>query len=88
MFKGEILRKAKYVFCVFTVVVEILFFRMQCLTVSTVCKPFCIFYKTVAGFCYRFCFILMLKSEILRKAKCIVCVFTVIVGILFFRMHV
>lgn len=32
------------------VVEEILFFPYACLTVSTVCKLFCIFYNTVAGF--------------------------------------
>lgn len=35
MFKGEILRKTKGIVCVFTVIVEILFFPYACLTVST-----------------------------------------------------
>lgn len=50
MFKGEILRKTKGIVCVFTVIVEILFFPYASLIVSTVCMLFCIFYNTVAGF--------------------------------------
>ena len=62
MFKGEILRKTKGIVCVFTVIVEILFFPYACLTVATASMLFCIFYNTVARFCYRFCFILHVKG--------------------------